>query len=67
MKLARPKRLRDGSWGAVIEEETKQKIAAGEQIMVATRSGKSWLTEITEVIWQGKGYNGGFATIIRTA
>ena len=67
MKIASPKKLRDGNWGAVVETETKERFAVDDEIMIVTRSGRSWISTIAEVIWTGKGYNGGFATIMRTA
>lgn len=67
MKAARPKKLRNGSWGAVIESSTHIDVEAGEEIQIVTRSGKTWTATISEIIWSGKGYNGGQAAIVATA
>lgn len=49
---ATPKKLRDGSWGALA---TSEHIAAGDVVEITTRSGKSWLATVGRVLWAGDG------------
>ena len=55
MKLtASPKKLRDGTWGALVDGEATE----GDIITITTRSGKSWDARVRRVIWTGeKRYN----------
>lgn len=49
---ATPKKLRDGNWGARVGSESVQ---VGDVIKITTRSGKSWLTTVSKVVWAGEG------------
>lgn len=49
---ATPKKLRDGSWGALVKSE---RVNTGDAITVTTRAGKSWDAVVQKVIWTGKG------------
>jgi len=57
MTQATPKKLRDGSWGAITETE----VGVGASITITTRSGKSWTATVQRVLWSD-----GAATIVAT-
>lgn len=60
---AQPKRLRDGSWGAVVQGL----VEPGDEIRVKTQKGKEWDSEVDEVLYQGPSrYSDGMITIVRT-
>ena len=48
---ATPKKLKDGSWGARVSGS----VAAGDEITITTRSGKSWQARVDRVLWSGDG------------
>lgn len=50
--LAKPKKLRDGTWGAVVESTN---VREGVVLTVQTRAGKTWQAEVTRVVWSGNG------------
>lgn len=52
MTAASPKKLRNGSWGALVED-TRVKI--GDTVTITTRGGKSWDARVERVIWTGSG------------
>lgn len=61
---AKPKKLRDGSWGAVAEGVAE----VGDTLTLITKSGKSWNTKVTKVIWSGDNKFGpGKITIVETS
>jgi hypothetical protein len=49
-----PKKLRDGSWGVMINAKGR-KVRVNNYVNVCTRSGKQWLAQITDVVWSGDG------------
>jgi len=49
---ARPKKLRNGDWGALAQSDD---IKRGDLIRISTKSGKSWEAHVTKVIWTGDG------------
>ena len=55
--VARPKRLRSGAWGAVLEGE----VLAGDDIVVRAKSGKTWSAVVRRVVWTD-----GRTTIVET-
>ena len=46
MATASPTKLKTGEWGARCAPETK----AGDEIVVSTKSGKSWKARVTRVV-----------------
>lgn len=51
MTTATPTKLRDGTWGARVAGA----VAAGDEITITTRGGKSWTARVERVIWSGEG------------
>jgi hypothetical protein len=49
---ATPKKLRDGSWGALAQSES---VAAGDTVKITTKAGKSWTATVSKVLWSGDG------------
>ena len=49
---ASPAKLRDGSWGARV---TSTSVNVGDEVKIATKSGKSWTAIVSRVIWSGDG------------
>lgn len=49
---AKPKKLRDGTWGAVVE---RMGIGRGDVIQVTTAAGKTWQAAVERVVWSGDG------------
>lgn len=49
---ARPKKLRDGSWGALADTE---RVQAEDVVTITTRAGKTWNARVLQVIWTGNG------------
>lgn len=47
-----PKKLRDGTWGAILSAPYAQ---VGDSVRVKTRGGKSWEAVISKIVWQGDG------------
>ncbi len=43
---AKPAKLSDGTWGARVTDA----ICVGASIVVTTAGGKSWVTQVTEVV-----------------
>lgn len=54
---AKPAKLSDGTWGARVTDA----ICVGASIVVTTAGGKSWVTQVTEVVSRQ-----GASTIVRT-
>lgn len=52
MITATPAKLKDGSWGARVTDPI---VNVGDSIEIKTRSGKSWIADVTEIVWHGKG------------
>jgi len=52
---ASPKKLRDGSWGAIISAASAGNAKTGDTLRITTKSGKSWEATIAKVIWTGSG------------
>ena len=50
MKTASPKKLTDGSWGAAVNNKHNEELAIGDEILIATASGKTWVAEISEIV-----------------
>lgn len=50
---AAPKMLRDGFWGAVVEQENVRK---GDRLHITTKAGKKWSKYVLKVLFQGKGF-----------
>lgn len=50
---AKPKRLRSGSWGAVVEGQEAGQVAKGDVVTITARGGKSWDAVVEKVIWRG--------------
>lgn len=49
---ATPKKLRNGSWGALANTEHVQ---AGDTLEITTKAGKTWTATVSKVIWTGNG------------
>ncbi|KKM05264.1 hypothetical protein LCGC14_1755860 [marine sediment metagenome] len=49
---ASPKKLRDGSWGALAQSDS---VSVGDTLQITTRAGKTWAATVSTVIWSGKG------------
>lgn len=49
---ATPAKLRNGSWGARVRSE---RVRAGDAITITAKSGKSWTTTVSKVVWSGDG------------
>jgi hypothetical protein len=49
---ATPKKLKDGSWGALAQSES---VTPGDTLQVTARSGKSWGATVSKVLWAGDG------------
>jgi hypothetical protein len=49
---ATPKKLKDGSWGALAQSEN---VTAGDTLQVTAKSGKSWGSTVSKVLWAGDG------------
>jgi hypothetical protein len=49
---ATPKKLRDGSWGALVQTAT---VKSGDAVKITTKAGKSWTTTVYKVLWSGDG------------
>jgi hypothetical protein len=52
IKDATPAKLRNGCWGARVQDEN---ITAGDVVTVTTKNGKSWKSVIVKVLWRGEG------------
>lgn len=50
MPIGSPSKLNDGSWGARVQGT----VAAGERVEIRTRSGKTWQSTVSDVIWSGE-------------
>ena len=50
MHNATPKKLRDGTWGAILSSP-KNTVKENDMVQVTARSGKTWTSAITKVIW----------------
>ena len=46
---ATPAKLRDGTWGCRVAGTP----SPGDEVTIVARSGKSWMTRIERVVWQG--------------
>lgn len=64
--MARSIRLTDGKWGAWVQGDYERSSLVGRELVVRTRSGKSWKARITSVVWRGSSRNGRGA-IVRCA
>lgn len=62
MLQASPKKLRNGSWGALVQGQ----VTAGDAIQVTTRAGKTWTAAVGRVIWSGE-RDGGTVAIVSTS
>jgi hypothetical protein len=49
---ASPTKLKSGAWGARVKSDSVEK---GDPIKVTTKSGKSWTTYVSRVVWSGNG------------
>lgn len=49
---ATPKKLRNGTWGAIASTE---QVSRGDTLTITTRAGKSWTATVEQVIWRGDG------------
>ena len=49
---AAPKKLKEGFWGAIVQQENVHK---GDRLFITTKAGKKWNTTVSKVIFQGKG------------
>ena len=66
MHSGKPKKLRDGNWGAVIEDPAED-INSGDVIEITSRGGKSWNMYIDRVIWRGQStWSGSEIAIVST-
>lgn len=52
---ASPKKLRDGSWGALVTGDIPRK---GETITVVTKSGRARSEKVKSVLWRGSSDSG---------
>lgn len=50
LRLANPLKLYSGSWGAWV---TGEDVKPGTLIWIRTRKGKSWFSEVKNVVWEG--------------
>ena len=50
-RKAKPKKLRNGQWGAVVDGV----VSSGDTITITTAAGKSWTATVSRVIWVGGG------------
>ena len=50
LKMASPMKLYSGSWGAWV---TGEDVKPGTLIWIRTRKGKSWFSEVKNVVWEG--------------
>ena len=61
MRLASPMKLYSGSWGAWV---TGEDVKPGTLIWLRARNGKSWLSEVIRVPWEGPSkFNGELGAI----
>ena len=51
MNTASPAKLKDGTWGIRAEGT----LVPGQAVMVTTKSGKSWETVVSRIVWSGNG------------
>lgn len=51
MIMARPKKLRSGAWGAIVEG----KVTTGQEVKIVTKAGKSWIARVERIVWSGDG------------
>lgn len=58
--VARPRKLKDGTWGAVADTPVK----IGDRITIRTSQGKTWDVTVQAVVWTDPK---GATTIFRTA
>lgn len=49
---AKPKKLRNGDWGAWAESEA---VEEGDTLHITAKSGKSWDAVVDRVLWAGSG------------
>jgi len=49
---ATPKKLRDGSWGALVQSTS---VRPGDSITITSRAGQSWAARVARVLWRGDG------------
>jgi hypothetical protein len=56
---ASPTKLKNGSWGARVKSDS---VKEGDPLKVTTKSGKSWTTYVSRVVWAGNG-----VTIVSTS
>jgi len=61
MKTAKPRKLRDGSWGAAVQDT----VEVGEVIEINTSTGKSWDARVTRIVASGTG-DGGTWSLVAT-
>jgi len=47
MTIARPKKLRSGDWGAIVDGRIRE----GESVRIRTRAGKEWTAYVSKVVW----------------
>ena len=50
MKTATPKKLADGTWGALVNNKHNETISVDDDILIMAASGKTWIATITEVV-----------------
>lgn len=62
---AQPTKLRDGSWGAKIELNGGDRVEIGTNVTVKTKAGKTWMTQVAQIVWSGPN-NGNTVYIFRT-
>ena len=51
--IARPKKLRDGTWGAIVEGRNAGTVMDGQTVTIQTAGGKIWDARVSRVIWRG--------------
>ena len=50
---ASPKKLYNGTWGAVVQNV---KVAVGQELTIYTRAGKFWKASVARIVHSGKDY-----------
>lgn len=50
---ATPKKLRNGSWGAIVRGDVAQDVGEGAPLEIIAKSGKRWEAKIVRVVWRG--------------
>ena len=59
MKTGKPRKLRDGSWGAAVQDI----VEVGEVIEINTSTGKSWDARVTRIVASGNGDGGAWSLV----